>query len=318
MVNVPRELGGKERHLLVVRSGELTAGRQQKVRKMTKTEVAKPKNTAVGAAYDYGEMAHEGFEGTTIRDLSIPFINLLQPMSPEVQDETVENAKPGDLLNSVTREIIKQPLVVIPLYREESWVEWVPRTKGGGLAGRHEPDSDIVKEAIKKNGGSRIPPKDAEGKRINFKSPDGNDLVETHYVYCLILDEDGENVESYCVLAFSSAKIKAYKDWITALFTQKGQPPIYANRAKVTSVKMKNDGGTFFVYGISPFKSTWRESLIVPDEAGMALLTEAKEFRSMIMEGLARPDFDSIATSNDDDTPSSGGKAATDDEDIPF
>jgi hypothetical protein len=289
---------------------------------MAKTEVDTLKNTAV-AAFDYGDMSHEGFEGTTIKDLSIPFINVLQSLSPEVTDQTVEGAKPGDLLNSVTKEILKQPLIVIPIEKEESWVEWVPRTKGGGLVGRHDPNSDLVLEVIKKNGGSRIPPKDSENKRIAFKSPANNDIIETHYVYCLIMDDEGKTIEGYCVLSFSSAKIKAYKDWMTSLYTQKGRPPIFANRAKVSTVKQKNESGTFFIYGIAPLNDTWRESLIPPDADGMKLLKEAQEFRKMIHEGLARPDYDSVASSGSDaDTsgPSSGGgrSSRNDDDPPPF
>ena len=147
---------------------------------MAGTDVAKAKETGVTpSGFDYGEYSHSGFEGTTVNDLSIPFINVLQPLSPEVTDQTIEGAKAGDLLNSVTKEILKQPVVIIPVFKEAAVVEWVPRNKGGGLVDRHELESDVFKKAIAKNGGSRIPPKDAEGKRIPFKSEAGNDLVET-------------------------------------------------------------------------------------------------------------------------------------------
>lgn len=293
---------------------------------MANTDVAKVKSSEV-AGYDYGEMAHEGFEGTSIKDLSIPFINVLQSNSPEVEDQTVPGAKAGDLLNSVTKEILKQPLIVIPLEKEESWVEWVPRNKGGGLVDRHDPNSDLVLGLIKQNGGSRIPPKDAEGKRIAFKSPKSNDIIETHYVYCLILNEDGNTVEGYCVLSFASAKIKAYKDWMTALYTQKGRPPIFANRAKISTSKQKNEQGTFYVYAIHPFAETWRESLIPPNtDEGMALLTEAKDFRKMIQEGLAKPAYDTAedvrsgaGVDGDTGPQNSGGrKKSSDDDEIPF
>ena len=291
---------------------------------MAKNEVDTVKNTALSGQFDYGEMAHEGFEDTSIKDLSIPFINVLQSISPEVEDQTVPGAKAGDLLNSVSKEILKQPLVVIPIEKEEVWVEWVPRNKGGGLVGRHMPDSDLVKDVIKKNGGSRIPPKDADGKRVAFKTPAGNDLIETHYVYCLIMDEAGESIESYCVLSFASAKIKTHKDWMTALYTQKGRPPIFANRAKISTQKIKNEQGTFYIYAVAPLNETWRESLIVPNEQGMVLLREAQEFRKMIQEGLARPDYDSVngeetsGPAEDGPKPSNRKASATTDDEIPF
>lgn len=290
---------------------------------MAKTDVDTVKNTAM-AGYDYGEMAHEGFEDTKLTDLSIPFINVMQSISPEVEDQTIPGVKAGDLVNSVTKEIIQQPLVVIPLEKEEIWVEWVPRAKGGGLVDRHLPDSEIVKNAIKANGGSRLPPKDAEGKRVNFKTPKGNELIETHYVYALIMNPEGDSIEGYCVLSFSSSKIKAHKDWMTALYTQKGRPPIFANRAKISTSKVKNEQGTFYIYAISPFADTWRESLIPPNADGMKLLTEAKDFRQMIQDGLAKPAYDSVAGEQPDvgnDGPQTSNRkaaAAAADEEIPF
>lgn len=286
---------------------------------MAKTEVAKAKETQVAAGgFDYGEYAHAGFEGTTINDLSIPFINVLQSNSPEVEDELIEGCKPGDLVNSVTKEILKQPVVVIPVYKEAAVVEWVPRTKGGGLVDRHELDSEIFLNAIKANGGSRIPPKDADGKRIPFKSPAGNDLVETYYVYCLIMNEEGTETEGYCVLSFSSTKIKVHKDWMTAMYTQKGRPPIFANRCKISTTKQKNESGTFYNYNIGPFGETWRASLINPGtEEGQALLQEAKEFGDMIDQGLARADFDSISSTGGDDAPAPNKDGDGDDE-MPF
>ncbi|MAD98724.1 MAG: hypothetical protein Unbinned200contig1000_36 [Prokaryotic dsDNA virus sp.] len=282
---------------------------------MAKNEVANTENTQVSEAFDYGEYSHYGFEDTKLDDLSIPFLNVLQSNSPEVEDETIEGCKPGDLVNSVTKEILKQPVPVIPVYKEAAIVEWKPRTKGGGLVARHEVDSEIFLEAIKKNGGSRIPPKDADGKRIPFKSPEGNDLVETYYVYCLTMNEEGNSIEGYCVLSFSSTKIKVYKDWMTALYTQKGRPPIFANRCKISTVKQKNESGTFYNYSIAPFASTWRESLINPGTPeGQALLKEAKEFAEMIESGLARADFDSASQS--DDNASSNSKESG--EEIPF
>lgn len=287
---------------------------------MAGKEVAKAQETAVGAAFDYGDMSHAGFEDTTINDLSIPFVNVLQTNSPEVEDQTIEGAKAGDLLNSVTKEIMKQPLCVIPVHKEEVWVGWRPRNQGGGVMDRFAPDSEEVKAVIKKNGGSRIPPKGADGKRIPFKGPDGCEMVETYYVYCLILDETGTSVESYCVLAFSSTKIKVQKDWMTAMYTQKGRPPMFANRAKFSTVKQKNNDGSYFNFAVHPFADTWRDSLINPAE-NIDLLKEAQDFRDMILNGLAKPDFDSVTGSDDGSSggsSSGGGSGSSDDDEMPF
>ena len=276
------------------------------------TDVAKAKTTDVGAPMDYGEFQHEGFEDTTINDLSIPFLNIVQTNSEILEAATIPDLKAGDLWNSVTQEIMKQPVVVQPVHKEEVWVEWVPRTKGGGLVDRHAPDSECVRSILAKNNNSRIPPKDAEGKRPPFKQPNGNgnDVVETYYIYCLIMDPTGAEVEGYCVLSFSSTKIRVQKDWTTAMYTQKGRPPMFANRAAVSTVRQKAEGGSFYNFHIGPMADTWRASLIVPDEAGMVMLKEAKDFREMILSGLAKPDFDSMAKEGDPDTRAAKGGAA--------
>ena len=294
---------------------------------MSKTDVASAQQTAVGESFDYGDMAHAGFEDTTIADLSIPFLALLQSLSPQVEDQTIEGCKAGDLLNTVTGEIVKQPFIVIPVYKEEAWVRWVPRNQGGGLKGRYEPDSPEVLKLIKDNGGSRIPPKGSDKKTIPFKDEDGNDVIETHYVYCLVLGEDKRTVEGYIVVPFSSTKIKPYKDWLTAMYTQKGRPPMFANRAAIETTKQKSEGGSYFNFLIKPAFNTWRESLIDP-RSDMPLLQEAKEFAEMIENGLARPNYESMAggdpSGDGGSSKSSGGsgkggtKQADPDEEMPF
>lgn len=286
---------------------------------MAKTDVAQAKSTAVAGSYDYGDMAHEGFEDTSIADLSIPFLALLQALSEAVEEQTAEGCKAGDMMNSVTKELVPQPLNVIPVYKEESWVRWGQNKTG--LQGRFEPNSPEVQGFIKKNGGSRIPPKDAEGKTIPFRDEQGNDVIETYYVYCLVLDEDLKSTVSYIVVPFSSTKITVYKNWMTALYTQKGRPPMFANRASISTTKQKFAKGSAFNFLIKPAKDTWRESLINPAEE-MELLEEARAFKEMIENGLARPDFDSANATSEG---SSGGSQSSgdsgqngDDDEMPF
>lgn len=260
---------------------------------MSSKEVAKVEETALPVAVSaYGELAGVGFEGTLGSDLSIPFLNLLQSNSPEVEDQLIEGAKPGQFLNSVTGELMDS-VVFIPVHKEEMWVEWVPRTKGGGFVGSHSPTSELVQELIRANGGSRIPPKGQDGKRIGFKH-NGNEIIESYYVYGLILNDEGTEVESFAVVSFSSTKIKPYRDFLTSMYLIKGKPPMFANRARFKTVKQKNESGTFYNFTISPLKETWAKSLIDP-VAEKALLQEAQNFRAMVLSGAARADLNSQA-----------------------
>ncbi|QDP61592.1 MAG: hypothetical protein Tp138OMZ00d2C19078261_53 [Prokaryotic dsDNA virus sp.] len=259
---------------------------------MAKTEVAEveEKNTVVGS-YDYGEDAGTGFEDTKSSDLSIPFINVLQSNSPEIEEEQIPGAKVGDMLNTVTGELIKadKGFCFIPCHKQEAWVEWVPRVRGGGFVGLHDPAGELVQGVIKANGGSRIPPKGSDGKRISFKNGP-NELIETYYVYGLICNAEGTEVEGFAVISFSSTKIKPYRDWLTSMFIIKGKPPMFANRAVIKTVKQKNESGTFANFSISPLKETWAKSLINPSTE-RNLLEEARDFREMVISGVARADF---------------------------
>lgn len=279
---------------------------------MASKDVAKADKSSVPAGmHDYGDHAGEGFEGTKGTDLSIPFINLLQSNSPEVEDQTIEGAKAGMMLNTVTGELIPEAgFVFLPVHKEEAWVEWVPRTRGGGFVQLHDPNGEVVQEAIKANGGSRIPPKGSDGKRVSFKVGE-NELIETYYMYGLILNDEGTEADSFAVLSFSSTKIKPYRDWLTSMYLLKGKPPIFANRARIKSTKQKNESGTYHNFLISPLRETWVKSLIDP-KSEADLLAEAGNFRKMVLSGVARADF------NQQQNAATGGDGAAEGEEAPF
>jgi len=271
----------------------------------SKAVATTPKGGAV-AAYDYGADAGAGFEGTSGADLSIPFISILQSNSPQVEEDG-DRYKPGQMVNTVTGDIIEGDVskqapgqAFLPVHKETAYVEWVPRDKGGGFVGLHDPNGDVVKAAIAANGGSRI------GKLM---LDNGNELIETHYIYGLLLDEAGETTTGFAVVSFTSTKIKPYRDFTTAMYTLKGRPPMFANRAVLKTVKQKNEKGSFFNFKIEPLKGSWAESLINPGTEA-ALLEEAKGFRDMVTSGMARAAFETQNNTGD------GGNGSS--EDPPF
>ena len=72
-----------------------------------KNEVAETTSTAVSTFDDSLLSGGTGLEDTTTEDFAIPFIRVLQPMSPQLQKQHgsyVEGASAGDLYNTVTGE----------------------------------------------------------------------------------------------------------------------------------------------------------------------------------------------------------------------
>lgn len=265
------------------------------------TQVVK-KDAALPSVPDYGQDAGTGFEGTKGSDLSIPFLAILQSNSPQVEEGTVEGAKPGMLFNTVTGELIDgaEGFVFLPVHKEHAYVEWVPRTKGGGFVALHDPDDQLIRDAKAAS--------DQTFGRIPLDN--GNELTETHYVYGLILDADGGSTVSFGVISFTSTKIKPYRDWFTSMYTLKGRPPLFANRARIKTTKQKNEKGTYFNFHIEPLRKanerlSWIASLIDP-KTEAHLLDEAKDFRDMVMNGVARAAFETQAATTGDGSEGDG------------
>lgn len=262
-----------------------------------KKAIAKAQVGGAVASYDYGDDAGAGFEGMTGADLSVPFLGVLQSNSAQVESQDPPGSTAGMFYNTVTRELHDgdEGVILIPCYKEMAYVEWVPIDDGGGFVGIHASDSAEVKRAIENNNGERI------GK---LEIGDGHELVETHYLYALTLDPTGEETIGFVVISFTSTKIKTYRDLMTAMYTLKGRPPMFANRLRLRTVKEKNKKGTFFNFRAEPLKPTWTESLIDPTKSPH-LLEEARKFREMVVSGAARATFETERSTGDGATDNS-------------
>lgn len=246
-----------------------------------KEEIVAAQSQLPAVSYDYGTMAGGGFEGVTHEDFTMPFLNILQPMSQEVSSNP--DARPGMLINSVTKELFdgKKGVVFVPAARQHVFVEWKPRDQGGGIVARHEPTSEIVLEAK------------AESKSFgSYKTPAGNDLVETFYLIGHLLEnEDDEEPVGAVVIPFWSSKIKVYKRIMQMLNTFKGRPPLFANRLRVCVSQEKNNSGTFFNFDIRPVKGGVGESLIPPKHP---LLVLGQQLNKSVFAGERRMADESV------------------------
>lgn len=275
--------------------------------KQESTEVVETNPGGAVVGYDYGQDAGAGFEGTSSKDLSVPFLGILQSNSPQVEEKDPPGAESGMLFNTVTRELLDGDKGVgfLPCHKEGPvFVEWVPRNKGGGFVALHDPESDAVKNAE--------PIVNEQGKETRRLRYGDNELIETYYMYGLFLDEDKLSTIGFAVISFTSTKIKPYRDFVTAMYTMKGKPPIFANRARIRTVKQSNDAGTFYNFRIDPLEETWLKSLIDPSE-NSALLKEAKDFQEMVTSGMARAAFETERVAGD-----GAATASADGEDPPF
>lgn len=264
------------------------------------------------AVFDYGSDAGSGFENQSSSDYSIPFLSVLQAMSPQVKEPSdggVEGARQGMIYNTVTEQVYsgKDGIGFIPSLTEHMFVEWVPRDAGGGFVAVHDINSDIVKKA-------KASTKDF-GK---YKTASGNDLVETFYIYGVTYD--GEDVGEMVTIAFTSTKIKAYKKFSTKIGMfqlrladgRKVRPPLFAHRVLIKTVKEKNNKGEFYNFSFDSAEGNIASSLMAP---GDPRLEAAKACREMVGSGMAKINHDSQEKPESNYSSSSDGIK---DEDIPF
>lgn len=280
------------------------------------TEVAKVENTAVATAEDpYAEFGNDGLDDVKVTDITIPFLELVQANSNYITEQTLD-VRPGQLVNSVTKEIMTLPIIAQPVHYEEVWVNWSPRgSDGPPILGRYDPNSQVVLDVIAKNNGSVIPPEGADKKRIPFAGPDGGELIQTFYWYVNILDKAGKEIENMMIIPFSSTKIAVQKAWLSSLVQVKGTNPLYCHRSAIETVSARNTKGNFFNFKISPFAETYRESRLMPhDDQELFLLREGKRLRAMITKAEILPDDSNIGHDAGADTDGT----STNDDDIPF
>jgi len=183
------------------------------------------------------EHANEGFENLDARDFVIPFLRVLQKMTPQADEDSVEyveGAQPGLFFNTVNQKVYGKTLSVIPLTFKKTWLEWGPNR--GGLIARHEPFS------IKVN-------------RTDFshwrpmENPE-NSIVETMLFFCLLIDHLSDGP---LVFPLSKTGVKHGRNWNTQIMMTRlpaGQrAPYYSSVWKLETVLNKNDMGSWYQIG---------------------------------------------------------------------
>lgn len=263
----------------------------------TATDVAK-KDQLPATSYDYGDYSGAGFENQGREDYSIPFLTVLQGLSPQL--ETVDGAKPGMIINTVTNDIFKgtDGIVFVPAWTEHNFIEYVPRDQGGGFVGVHAIDSDVVERAKSQS--------DDFGK---YYTEGGNELIETFSVYGLRLNAESGAMEQ-AVIAFTSTKIKKYKQWMTkAKMIQinlgngrRIQAPLPAHRYLLKTVKEKNKHGEFWNWEVAFDGATAADARLAPDHEAFQ---EAINVMTLVKSGAARAAHETATPAADGE---SGGK----------
>jgi hypothetical protein len=215
---------------------------------------------------DFSADAGLGLEGAGKDSFALPFLAILQGLSPQI--ETVEGAKPGLFINTITNGL-SASINVVPVAFQRRYLEWKPREKGGGFCGSHDVVSVETDPSIKK---------DNKGQLVN---EEGNILKDTRMHYVLIVNDDG----SYnpALISMSSTQVKKSKRWLSMIRSVQSKdgkgntfnPPSFSHVYELTSLKEQNDKGTWYGYEIHSGQ---------PVTDG-ALYKAAKDFHAQVSAG---------------------------------
>ena len=237
---------------------------------MTSKQVVKKENNAIAPI----NMDAWGGSPITSKDIVLPRILMMQPMSDMV---TEGDAGFGDMVESLNETKIgdfKNPVEVIPFYLQKVYIEY-DVTNGTG-------DKRFLRMVPITASNDNLPYEDQEDAADGKTFPLMRDRCMNYYV--LLPDEVKNGTALPHILTFRRTSLKAGKKLATQMYvknTDAGLPPP-AVMCKLTPTKTSNDKGTFAVLDVS-FTGKTPESYI----------TECMRWMKIILAGEAKVDEES-------------------------
>lgn len=146
--------------------------------------LAKVANKAVSTHVEdiMAESAGQGSEMFGVADIKRPTIKLMQGLSPYINknhEKYVDGAANGDILVTGADHLYEGSIRIVVVGFAHNYVEWKPRSTGGGLVGAH-PFSPSVVEGLER------------GKGGVYINEEGNELHDTMSYFVLYETPDGE------------------------------------------------------------------------------------------------------------------------------
>lgn len=139
---------------------------------------------------------NRGSEAVTTEDITIPRIEIMQALSPcldEKKPEFIDGGKQGHLYNSVTREDYGDMVVVCPVLFRSQFLVWRDRKKGGGFRGAYD-TAEEAKEAV-----------------AGTEDPENWSIIPTAQNLVLVVHEDGTTEEA--MISMARTKMKVSRQW---------------------------------------------------------------------------------------------------------
>lgn len=243
---------------------------------MAKSQAIEEKKNTLPVGVNFEDDAGSGFEHADVEAFAVPFLAVLQKLSPQVDEDSatrIEGAKAGMLFNTVTEQYYPAKsedgdyIEIVPVAYKRQFLEWAPRSSDKGLVGVYD-----VAEGLAK---IELCDKDDKGRPV---TADGNTIADSRMHYVLAkLDGNWTPV----IIAMSSTQIKHSRKWMTVMdnlkFARsdgtKYTPAMYSHIYKAATQHQENSEGSWRGWKIEL-------STVISDAE---LYRTAKEFRDKVM-----------------------------------
>lgn len=242
--------------------------------------------------FDFTQDIGSGMEGADKEAFAIPFLKILQKISPQVDEADsayVAGAKGGMLLNTVTQSL-HDNLLFLPCAYQRRFLRWAARGSDRGFKGELLPE-DV---AVMLDKGEIV---DFEG-RLYFPLEDGtvnpkkcDSVQDTRSHFGLILDEETGATQP-ALLALSSTQVKKSKLLMGILSAAKVAspnglvtPPTWMNKIRLSTAIESNDQGSWYGLKLAA------EGFVTSKDAYEA----GKAFHALVTSGSAKANYEATA-----------------------
>lgn len=230
-----------------------------------------------------------GMEQVTAKDIIIPRLAILQALSPQLdpaKPEYIKGAERGQFIDVASEEVWSGQLELLPVYFATVYLEWAPRSSGGGLVNNYGTDATILSKCTRD-----------ENNRNQL--PNGNYVAETATYFLFNLTAGGRR----SFLPLSSTQLKAARQWMTKIQQQKEvntagvefTPPIYWRAWTASVVPQSNAKGSWYGWKFTPGQT------LAQLKNGAQLMREAVAFATEAKAGLVKGDFTAMAEEHAED-----------------
>jgi hypothetical protein len=273
-------------------------------------------DTAIGDLM-WEEFAGQGNENVKPSDLQTQYLAIIEGSSDLVKRGSAsynKNAKPGDIVNTVTGDVYsgEDGIIFIPCYYSTEYVTWLNKR----VIDRNAVGSPKALAVVKAN--KRNPPSKpgATGRLTDPDGPEGNEFTETAYHVGFLLRPGSIDV-TRVTISMTSTRLKKSKRLNTLIDNariQVGNPPREVQLPRFgqvyqITVSPETNNSTGDQYYV------WEPKFLMP-VSDRRLLLKAKEYHEFcVANGVQAPPDESAAPEADG---GAGHAPAGQSDDVPF